>query len=205
METQYRKGNFEGRLAFGRIAEGEIAQWLVRAKNYSILPAYEIEYHTGKGPRLLTKSSELIAPDLYAIKVNEDMVLVRKWIEAKHKERFSWHRNSGGNWQTGIDITHYEDYLKVRETTKTPVYILFLHRNNKPSQSDLANGSPDECPVGLFCGELGYLRKHEHHRDSFAKYGRTYPMVYWNHQNLKRIATLEEVNAAIFPKMGVSA
>jgi hypothetical protein len=30
-------------------------------------------------------------------------------------------------------------------------------------------------------------------------------MVYWNHQDLKRIATLEEVNAAILPKVGAIA
>jgi hypothetical protein len=204
MNTQYRKDSFNDCFAFGRIAEGAITQWLVRAHNYNILPAYEIEIPSGKGPRLLTKSSELISPDLYGIKVNEKLVLIRKWFEAKHKERFTWHRNSH-NWQTGIDLTHYEDYWKVRQSTQTGVYILFLHRSNQPSQSDLANGSPSECPIGLFCGELGYLRKHEHHRDSYAKYGRTYPMVYWNHQDLKRIATLEEVNAAILPKVGAIA
>src|SRR4051812_35912597 len=122
MEAQYRKDSFNDCFAFGHIAEGAIAQWLVRAQNYSILPAYEIEIPSGKGPRLLTKSSELISPDLYGIKVNEQMVLVRRWIEAKHKERFSWHRNSGGNWQTGIDLRHYEDYYKVREATQTNVY-----------------------------------------------------------------------------------
>lgn len=199
MQTHYRKDSFNDYLAFGRIAEGAIVQWLVRAQNYSILPAYEIEIPSGKGPRLLTQSCELVSPDLYAIKVDKQLVLVRRWIEAKHKERFTWHRISQ-NWQTGIDLRNYEDYSKVKEATQTNVYILFLHRSTCPSQSDVANGSPVECPVGLFCGELDYLRKHEHHRDSYAKYGRTYPMVYWNHQDLKQIATLDEVNAVILPQ-----
>lgn len=204
MDTQYRKDCFNDCFAFGRIAEGAIAKWLVRAQNYSILPAYEIEIPSGKGPRLLTKSSELISPDLYAIKVNDLMVIVTRWVEAKHKERFTWHRNSQ-NWQTGIDLKHYEDYWKVRQATCTGVYIMFLHRNEKPSRRDIASGSPDICPTGLFCREIGYLRKHEHHRDSYDKCGHTYPMVYWNHQDLKIIATLDEVRSAASHKLDVSA
>jgi hypothetical protein len=186
--------NFNDYLTEGRIGEGQIAQWLRQVKNEMLLPAYEIEIHSGKGPRLLLKDFELIAPDFYAIKINGTTVLC-KWIEAKQKTRFTWHRNSGGNWQTGIDLKHYEDYLKVRELTQTTVCIMFLHRGCIPSNSDLRHGSPRYCPTGLYCRSIDYLRAHEHHRDSYDKDGRDYPMVYWNERTLERIATLEEVDA----------
>jgi hypothetical protein len=191
----YRK-SFNDCYAEGRIGEGLIAQWVRRVKNEILLPAYEIEIPSGKGPRLLLNDYELIAPDFYAIGVNGTTVLC-KWIEAKHKTRFTWHFMSE-NWQTGIDRRHYEDYLKVREATQTPVYIMFLHRSNIPSDKDLANGSPHTCPTGLYCNSIDYLRTHEHHRDSYEKYGRGYPMVYWNEQTLDHVATLEEVNAAFY-------
>jgi hypothetical protein len=193
--TTYRK-SFNDYLSEGRIGEGKIAQWLRRVKNEILLPAYEIEIHSGKGPRLLLKDFQLVAPDFYAISIEGTTVLC-KWREAKQKTRFTWHWVSK-NWQTGIDLRHYEDYLKVRELTQTMVYIMFLHRGNVPSNKDLQNGSPVTCPTGLYCRSIDYLRAHEHHRDSYDKYGHSYPMVYWNEKTLgPTIATLEEVENAI--------
>jgi len=189
----YRK-SFNDYYAEGRIGEGQIAQWARRLIYDMHLTAYEIEIPSGKGPRLLLNGYELIAPDFYAIRINGATVLC-KWIEAKHKTRFTWHFMSG-NWQTGIDRRHYEDYLKVREVTQTLVYIMFLHRSNVPSNKDLANGSPLVCPTGLYCRTSDYLKDHEHHRDKYERDGREYPMVYWNEQDLgKPIATIEEVDA----------
>lgn len=192
MDTQHR--NFNDCYAFGRIAESQIAQWLVRAQHWHLLPAYEIEIPSGKGPRLLTEQGELISPDLLGTKLKEAQLLMR-WIEAKHKSRFTWHRSSK-NWQTGIDLSHYRDYIEVQRRTRIEVFILFLHRCSEPSQSDLKYGSPAECPTGLFCRSLYYLKRHEDHRDSFDKGRREYPMVYWNHKDLVRLATLEEVELA---------
>lgn len=190
--------------AFGRIAEGQIAQWLVRARHYNILPTYQIEIPTGKGPRLFTRQGELISPDMLATRVLETTLDIR-WIEAKHKSRFSWYRKSGGAWQTGIDERHYLDYIEVQRRTRIEVFILFLHRCKEPSQDDLKHGSPAECPTGLFCRPLHYLTKHEDHRDKYERPGRDYPMVYWNHSDLKLLATLEEVEAAIAQSEEVSA
>jgi len=44
-----RDQHFQQQLAFGQIAETEIAQWITRLGD-TILPIYDIEYATGKGP-----------------------------------------------------------------------------------------------------------------------------------------------------------
>lgn len=185
-----RRRNFTDAYAYGRIAESQIAQWLMQAQGWNLLPAYEIEIPSGKGPRLLTPVRKLIAPDLLAMKYQRRRLLV-KWYEAKHKTHFTWHRKSN-NWQTGIDLRHYLDYIKVQDATQE-VYICFLHECAMPSAGDLAYGSPSVCPTGLYGGSLEYLMAHEHHRDSFERAGRGYPMVYWNESDLDHLASLDEV------------
>lgn len=185
------RGNFDANYAYGKIAESQIAQWLIRVYGYHLLPAYEIEIPSGKGPRLLGPYGELIAPDLLAIRFNRMKVLVQ-WYEIKHKERFSWYRKGGGWWQTGIDLRHFEDYIKVQEQTGIEVFLLFLHRSCDPSRNDLEQGSPTNCPTGLFGGSLRDLMHNWDHKDSYDKKNRSFPMVYWNDKDLKHIATLED-------------
>lgn len=182
--------SFNDAFAFGRIAEGQIAQWLIRAEGWTISPAYEIEIPSGKGPRLFAFTGELITPDILAMK-HQKKKFVFLWNEAKHKTRFTWHWKSK-NWQTGIDLRHYLDYIKVQEQT-FDVRVLFLHSCSTPSKYDLEHGCPATCPVGLYGHSLRYLMAHEHHRDSYDRGGRDYPMVYWNESDLERLATLEEV------------
>jgi hypothetical protein len=185
------RSNFNDCYARGRVGESLCARWLIHREGWSILPAYEIEIPSGKGPRLFTLDGKLIAPDIFAMKYQKKKYLF-KWFEAKHKTRFTWHRISG-NWQTGIDIKHYLDYIKVQEQTKTEVFALFLHNCSEPSKGDLAYGSPSICPTGLYGRPLSYLAEHEHHRDSYARGERNYPMVYWNETDLEKLATLDEV------------
>lgn len=185
--------SFNDKFAMGRIAEGQIAQWLMLVQGWTLLPAYEIEIPSGKGPRLLTSLGELIAPDILAMKYKGKKFIL-KWHEAKHKERFTWrYTGKPPSWQTGIDVRHYLDYIKVQEQTKIEVYLLFLHRCSLPSKFDLEHGSPAICPTGLFGNTLSYLMSHEDHKDSYNDGRRDYPMVYWNDRDLERLATLEEV------------
>lgn len=186
-----RRKSFNDAYAFGLVAEGQIAQWLVHVQHWNLLPVYEIEIPSGKGPRLLTPNHKLIAPDILAMKYQGRKFLI-KWYEAKHKTRFSWYRKSG-TWQTGIDLRHYLHYAQVQKETGKEVYVCFLHECSAPSASDLAHGCPPECPTGLFGQTLDHLIAHEHHRDSWKDERREYPMVYWNEQDLERLATLEEV------------
>jgi len=163
--------NFIDNLKQGQIGESIIAEWF-KSKGYNVLPIYEVEIDSGKGPRLFTPTEQLIATDMFVFNYEKAF-----WIEAKHKTAFSWHRISG-QWVTGIDLKHYEDYCKLQKSTKFPVWLIFLHKGGQ------AKDSPVESPKGLFGNDLNYLMQNENHRsDKWGKYG----MVYWAIKDLKRL------------------
>jgi hypothetical protein len=162
---------FAANLDFGQVGESRIASWF-KAKGYGVLPVYEIEKQTGKGPRLFMPKDVLIAPDMLTFKGAAAF-----WIEAKHKKAFTWHRLTN-RWVTGIDLRHYLDYCKVDDSTPWPVWLLFLHDGGQ------AKDSPPDSPRGLYGNALAYLRKHENHRhENWGKTG----MVYWALESLKRL------------------
>jgi len=161
--------SFNDQLKIGQTAEGKIAQWF-KNKGFTILPIYEKVIDTGKGPQLFLPDTTLIAPDMLIFKGEKTL-----WIEAKYKTAFSWHRITQ-KWVTGIDVKHYNDYLKVDDSTVWPVWIVFLHEGGQ------AKDSPQDSPRGLFGNSLSYLRINENHRhDNWGKSG----MVYWAIDNLK--------------------
>lgn len=178
---------FQSAYAFGHIAETQIAAWLMQ-RGWAILPAYEKEIDTGKGPQLFTEHQQLIVPDLLAIKGNSV-----KWIEAKHKTRFSWYGKKQ-RWETGIDAHHFEHYQQVAEIAPWPIYLLFLHRSSQADQRDVERWDcPCECPTGLFFGEITALAKTKRFGKEWGYHG----MVYWGigDTELRRAATLNEVAA----------
>lgn len=192
-EALARERQFQNQLAFGQIAETDIARWLL-ARGNILLPIYDKEISTGKGPRVFFQGGDYIAPDLLIVKGAGGL----RWIEAKHKTVFTWHRISK-RWTTGIDRHHYKQYLLVRDQVGLPVWLLFLHECSMPSTEDLRRGCPETCPTGLFGGDLDWLKTIENHQHE--NHGRT-GMVYWAHENLeqphkslKRLATLEEVRS----------
>lgn len=168
---------FESNLDFGRVGESRIAEWL-KSKGHSILPVYEIEKQTGKGPRLFLPDKKLIAPDMFVFKADKAY-----WIEAKHKTAFSWHRKTGC-WVTGIDLKHYLDYCEIDDFSPWPVWLLFLHDGGQ------AKDSPPDSPSGLFGETLKVLRQHENHRH--ANWGPS-GMVYWARDRLRLLAPLESL------------
>ncbi len=173
---------FDEQLRFGKVGEGRIARWLI-AKGYSVLPIYEKERETGKGPVLYSADGVAVAPDMVVYKG-----AVVKWLEAKTKSSFSWHRISG-EWRTGIDLRHYEEYLKVARAAPWELWLLFLHLNPtgaKDTPLELVGKSP----VGLFGNALSYLEKHEGHRHpGWGNSG----MVYWGHAHLRLLAEIGDV------------
>lgn len=166
---------FASKLSTGKVGESRIANYFV-ARGYSVLPVYEIEQHTGKGPRLFMPKSPVIAPDMLIFKTDKAY-----WIEAKHKDAFSWYR-IGGYFCTGIDLRHYHDYCIIADSTPWPVWLLFLHRGG------VAKDSPPS-PSGLYGCPIDYLKRHESHRSDKWANG----MVYWNIKNLRCIAGLSDV------------
>lgn len=180
MAVELADTHFQRALHTGKVGESLIACWL-RSLGYNVMPVYEIEIDAGKGPRLFAAQGELIAPDMFVFK--ETRV---RWVEAKHKSAFTWHRNTQ-RWVTGIDMKHYEHYLGISQVSPWPVYLMFLHQGGQ------AKDSPPNSPAGLFGGELSHLRENENHRHgNWGKGG----MVYWSHDTLTRYATLDQVLAA---------
>lgn len=188
---------FDRRLESGKVAEGLIAAWL-KSRGNAILPAYQVEQHTGKGPQLFSAEGAFVAPDMLAF-THEGIT----WIEAKHKSVFTWHRATS-KWTTGIDLRHYVEYLRVSWRTKHPVWLMFYHREATPAQGDLEYGCPLECPTGLFGGELFRLVGSENHRSKpydasrtgFLGHGKS-GMVYWAVDVLRPLATKDECDVAM--------
>jgi len=171
--------NFNARLEKGQVAESLIANWL-RSRGWYVLPIYEKEGESNKGPRLFTPQKTLIGTDMFIFRGDQ-----RRWIEAKHKSAFTWYRN-GQRFTTGIDFHHYLHYCQIDDLTPWPVWLLFLHRDGRARDTP-----PDkESPTGLFGNTLAYLREHESHTSE--NWG-THGMVYWAERDLRRLATLEEV------------
>lgn len=184
--------NFNRQLQTGKVAESKIAAWMRYKRRCIIMPVYEIEKSWSKGPQLFTPGESLIAPDMLVIKD------AAYWVEAKHKTVFTWHRKTG-KWVTGIDFKHYRHYFKVQQETRWPVWILFLHSQFLPDKRDLDQGCPIQCPTGLYGRALSELLFSENHRvppsNCTGGYGNS-GMVYWAEENLRKMATLTDVEEA---------
>lgn len=181
--------SFAANLEVGQLGESAISRWL-RGRGWHILPAYEKEIGTGKGPRLFMAtggpSEELITPDLLAMRGGQFF-----WVEAKHKSVFSWY-GKGHYWTTGVDRRHFADYLQVQERTDIPVWLMFLHRQSAPWPQDLQRWTdcPRTCPTGLFGEQLATLAQSKSHESD--RHGRS-GMVYWNVATLKRLSSIEAI------------
>ncbi len=170
--------NFNRQLAIGRVGESAIARWLMM-RGWSVLPVYEIEIPTGKGPRLFAPNGrQWAAPDMLVYKANNTM-----WIEAKNKSAFSRHRITG-RWVTGIDMRHYDHYCAIEDASPWPVWLMFLQHGGQ------AKDSPAASPSGLFGNELKILRQSENHRHGNWGSG---GMVYWGVQSLRHLADLQSL------------
>lgn len=178
--------DFKNQLKKGKIGESAIAQWLKRRGNH-IMPVYELEVESGKGPQLFSSDGELIAPDMFVFKSDGSYTC---WIEAKRKARFSWWGKKG-YFETGIDQHHYNQYCKVQDVSPWEVWLMFLHTQSDTWRTDVEKrGAPEVCPTGLFANKLSVLRKSISHTDS--RHGKT-GMVYWRIDTLIKMAELSEV------------
>jgi len=177
--------SFDESLQAGRLGEGMIARWW-QTRGWNVLPAYEVEVDSGKGPRLFCATREqLITPDMLIFKGTRVY-----WVEAKTKSAFTWHRLTS-TWQTGIDRRHWRDYLRVADETAFPVWLMFLH-----SPGDQAKDTPEGLisPSGLYAQEIHRLQKSvDHEHDAHGPSG----MVYWREDTLKRVCSYEEAALAL--------
>ena len=175
MERDFKKS-----LEYGQIAEGAIVKWLIERGN-SVIPVYEKEIDTGKGPQVFTANESVVAPDVLVYKNGKFF-----FAECKRKNAFTWHRISK-RWTTGIDIRHYKEYLKVSDIFETEVYLFFLQMGGVAKDSE-------KSPSGLFYNSLSFLSKDEninHVNDKWAK-----GMIYWSIDKLIKIAEIDSFELA---------
>ncbi len=175
---------FDEKLAYGKHKEHIISIWK-QSQGAVVLPATDIEQHTGLGPRLLSGDGDIISPDLLSF---DDGVSI--WLEVKGKEVFTWYRILR-EWQTGIDRHSYDHYKKAYRKSSIPVHICFLHSNPNPWKGDLKYGCPKVCPIGYF--SIDMLNPFEHYSEKHGRSG----MVYWSHSDLVLEATIPQLNRAI--------
>tara|TARA_Y100001937_G_C7123804_1_gene333902 strand:- start:1543 stop:2142 length:600 start_codon:yes stop_codon:yes gene_type:complete len=181
------KQEFKRNLEKGLLGESMIAKWLT-FRNGVVLPAYQQEINTGKGPRVYTKDGKLVAPDMVYMHREKGTV----WVEAKQKSRFSWYRKKK-RWETGIDAHHWSHYQEVSKLSDAPLWLLFLHTVKDPWNHDIPYLPSTEsfCPVGLFGISAIKAAKIYRYAPQHAK-----GMVYWGHEDLSLLASLEEVQEA---------
>lgn len=188
--------SFQKNLAVGKVGESLIAKYMM-SRGHAVLPVYEIEKSSGKGPQLFSQKENMVAPDMLVF-TSKGV----KFIEAKHKSVFTWHRITS-RWVTGIDLRHYQDYIRISERTGIPVWLLFYHRESLPDEKD-SHHCPKECPTGLFGEDLNILQRKENHRSQpidksrtgFLGHGNS-GMVYWSEKTLIKIASKNEIEANI--------
>ena len=159
--------SFGRQLKKGLLGEGEISQFLI-GQGYSVLPAYEVEIGSGKGPRLFTADGPLVAPDMLVF----DAVKVF-WVEAKTKSGWSYFRLTG-TAQDGIDTKHWKSYVEVQRKLPWDVWVLFLHREAKWDRFAETDATPP--PPGLYGSSVPNLETTIHHESPRHASG----MVYWN-------------------------
>lgn len=171
------KLQFDKALSFGKVAESIVARMLMD-DSWTVMPVYETDGEY-KGPQVFAAGRSLVAPDMFVWKGKH-----ARWVEAKRKSSFTWHRLTG-QWVTGIDLRHYEDYLAVEAGSPWRVCLVFLQEDGE------AVDSPSPSPTGLYWQWLSALAHNEHHRwDGGGSAG---PMVYWAEGSLVKARTLEQV------------
>jgi len=186
--------SFDRQLGIGKVGESLIARFMMRRGN-AVLPVYEVEKGHGKGPQFFLAEQSLVAPDMLVFTASGQL-----FIEAKHKSVFTWYRKNQC-WTTGIDLRHYLDYLRVGRASRIPVWLMFYHRESRPSDADLRMGCPRICPSGLYGGEIASLSARESHRTTslhsavgIKGHGRS-GMVYWAERSLRKIAEKAEIES----------
>lgn len=117
--------NFEEKIAFGNIAELEIAKILVEG-GYFVIRSYD---YVGKGennkaPRMYGKIANLILPDLDACKEGK-----RTWIECKHYTDTPFNRKFQ-IFVHGIKLRHYKHYLEVEKVSGCAVMLFIKEIKN---------------------------------------------------------------------------
>jgi len=184
---------FKHQLSVGAAGESVVGAYC-QSRGYIVQPVYEKFDQDRKGPRLFGGKRLYVAPDAMIIRYKGSGTPKVLYIEVKTKTYWTYHGKSG-QFQTGIDYHHCQEYQAVQHDTGIPVKLLFFHTSNVARRDDVAKwGCPDmiEDGSGLFLGDLSGIARTDNIPRGHAIKG----MAYWNKTSLKRIATMQELKQA---------
>jgi len=157
MKKKLDLNNFEDRLEYGKEAEDEIYNFLLR-KGWSLIPTQP--FKSDKGQRVYRLEDDYPAPDTIAFKNGNS-----RWIEVKHKTHASEYKNV---WTVGMEKRYFNDYLQIEKDSGIPVHIFFL-----------VDVSDNKTPFGMFEKGLKFLLKSIHSRSD--------DYLFWDVSKLSRI------------------
>jgi len=125
-----------------------------------------------KAPKIHGMNDSYIYPDVQVFK-NQTPELV----EIKTKSQPTYYRKRDKN-QHGINLRHYNSYLKVKEITGMPLWLVFYER----------------CSGTVYCGEISHIPID--HIGEFYQNGMKVPMVYFNCDDLNPFSEFVKVKEA---------
>jgi hypothetical protein len=172
-ETKEKDGkvmemSFDEKLEFGKQAELKIESYF-KNMGYGVIRSYDYNGDGDKAPKMFFKDNELnlIIPDLDCSKNGK-----RIWVECKHYTLTPFNRTFGIHVH-GIKIRHYNDYLKIQETTGNDVYLVIKEiEGNCFLFSKLEDLQTYPC-----------LNKHKHNSNC---------LMYFNRDDFKKIEVIDE-------------
>lgn len=169
MTTKTRQ-QFLTELARSRVYELAFSRWLQQERKFYTLPVFDF-YGTGNGhaPSLEGKQRALTAPDILAS--NEDGIW--SWFEIKLKDYAPIHRISQTR-VTGMPLRHWQDYRAIRDITKSPVWIVFIHLKERE----------------IVAEEIGRLSEHNIDHKATMDSGGT---VFFQYNKLHRLMSLDKL------------
>lgn len=155
---------FNQMLKFGEEGERIAAEKLL-SKGVAVSPLYQ--FSPDSPPFLLTDIERVILPDLTCWKNGANF-----FVECKRKKQWvSWN----GELETGLDLRHFNDYLKVKKITGSSIYIFFIHEDTMKQNS------------GIFYNEIEILKPNSRVWDGKVNGKRvSKPLILFKKQNLKK-------------------
>lgn len=117
-----KQKSFEEKLAFGKEGEHEVGDYFL-SRGYSLLPLYQ--FTDDLAPKVFYEGTAAISPDIFVSGDNGTF-----WVEVKTKNR--WIKYNGV-LETGLNERHYLEYLKIKNKTALPLYVIFNHKEDNPN------------------------------------------------------------------------
>lgn len=110
----------------GNNGERFVAEFL-QEKGYYVIPSYDYSGEdNNKAPKMQGKKTAYVIPDLDICRAG-----LRRWVEVKTKTEATEFKKTG-ELQHGIDVRHFESYLRVQDESGNEVYLAIYELTPRP-------------------------------------------------------------------------